>query len=257
MCYDIKASLESQLKRARSLGDSAAIEEIEENLAPFTDLPLYHANGFQTPELLIYTDEDPFFPCIAKWGLVPFWAKDFEDFNKINKKTLNARSETMFAKPSYRESAKNKRCIIYVDGFYEHHHYKKNTYPYYIFRKDGEPMALAGLWSEWKEPERNYSHITFTIVTTKGNALLTRIHNNPKLSFGPRMPFILDNASEEKWLSSISEDDVKEDLKELVSSYPDELLDSHTVAKIRGKNATGNKEEASKEYYYPELITLF
>lgn len=257
MCYDIKASLESQLKRAIRKGDRGAIEEIQESLIPYTDLPLHHVTGFEHPELLIYTDEDPFYPIIASWGLVPHWANDMEDFKKISNQTLNARSETMFSKPSFRESAKSKRCIIYVDGFYEHHHLGKKTFPYYIFRKDGEPMALAGLWSEWKNPDNNAIYNTFTIVTTKANKLLASIHNNPKLSFGARMPFILDEETEDIWLSGYEDDNAKDQITEVVSSFPDEKLDSYTVAKIRGKNATGNNEEASKEFHYAELNTLF
>jgi len=57
--------------------------------------------------------------------------------------TLNAPSETMFEKNTYKQSAKNKRCVIYIDGFYEHHHFKGKTYPFSIYRSDGEPMAFA------------------------------------------------------------------------------------------------------------------
>ena len=59
MCYDIKTSLEAQLKRARRYKDQEAIEELEKKLAPYTDLPLFHVNGFQHPKVFIYTDLDP------------------------------------------------------------------------------------------------------------------------------------------------------------------------------------------------------
>ena len=61
MCYDIKASLEAQLNRARRNNDLQAIEEIRDKLIPFTDLPIYHASGFSYPELLIHTDRSPNF----------------------------------------------------------------------------------------------------------------------------------------------------------------------------------------------------
>ena len=74
-----------------------------------------------------------------------------------------------------------------MDGFYEHHHHKGKTYPYYIYRRDGNPMVLAGLYSDWADPETGELLTTFSIVTTAGNPMMARIHNNPKLA-GPRMP---------------------------------------------------------------------
>lgn len=145
MCYDIKASLESQLKRAKRKGDLIAVEEIIENLIPYTDLPIHHASGFSHPELLIYTDRQPEYPEVATWGLVPQWVDDEEQLKNFWNNTLNARGETIFDKPSFRDSAQHHRCIIYIDGFYEHHHFNNNTYPFYIYRKDKQPLAIAGL----------------------------------------------------------------------------------------------------------------
>ncbi|WP_370479741.1 SOS response-associated peptidase [Tamlana flava] len=255
MCYDIKANLETQLKRARQRGDASAVEEIMERLVPYTDLPIYHASGFSHPELLIYTDESPDFPSVATWGLVPHWVKDDEGVKKIWNNTLNARGETIFEKPSFRYAAEHNRCLIYLDGFYEHHHYGKNTYPYFIYRKDGKPIVLAGLWSEWRRGNGGIMN-TFTIVTTEGNPMMARIHNNPKLK-GPRMPLILTEEEEDKWLAPIDEDLDKEAVMELIRPFPEEELTSHTVAKLRGKEYLGNVEEISKEVIYPELNSLF
>jgi putative SOS response-associated peptidase YedK len=251
MCYDIKATLEAQLKRARYKGDLLAVEEIMDRLIPYTDLPLFHASGFSHPELLIYTDRQPDFPEVATWGLVPHWVKDEEQQKKIWNNTLNARGETIFEKPSFRESAKNNRCIIYVNGFYEHHHFNKNTYPYFIQRKDNNPMALAGLWTEWDNPSGGKMN-TFSIVTTEGNDMLTKIHNNPKLK-GPRMPLILLDDLEDEWLNPINDElDIKT-IQSLIQSYPDEELKAHTVKKLRGKEYVGNIEEISDEINYEEL----
>ncbi len=181
MCYDIKASLEAQLSRARRRNDQQAVEEIIEKLVPLTDLPIYHSSGFSHPEILIYTDRSPIFPEVATWGLVPHWVKSEADLKKQWNNTLNARGETIFEKSAFRTSAKNNRCIIYVDGFYEHHHYKGKTYPFYIYRKDKEPMALAGLWSEWKNPDSGGILNTFSIVTTNGNSFVGENTQQPKV----------------------------------------------------------------------------
>jgi putative SOS response-associated peptidase YedK len=248
MCYDIKASLESQLKRAIRKGDLQAIEEIRERLVPLTDLPLFHASGFTHPELLIYTGESPVFPEVATWGLIPHWVSNQEQKNKIWNNTLNARGETIFDKPSFREAAKSNHCIIYVDGFYEHHHFGGKTYPFYIARKNMQPLALAGLYNVWKNPNQGGTFNTFSIVTTKGNYLLSKIHNNPKLK-EPRMPLILNETSEDLWLESYS----KESIKKLIKSFPSEELIYHTVRSLRGKDYIGNVEGVSKAFIYEEL----
>lgn len=249
MCYDIKASYEAQLKHARHKGDLKAVEEILERLIPLTDLPIHHASGFSHPELLIYTDRSPDFPEVATWGLVPHWVKDEEQLKKSWNNTLNARGETIFEKPSFRESALHHRCILYVDGFYEHHHFKKNTYPFFISKKDNNPMALACLYSEWKNPNGQNKMNTFSIVTTKGNSLLAKIHNNPKLK-GPRMPLILSDGLADKWLNDELDE---EQIQALIQSYPEDELKAHTVAKLRGKAYPGNVEGVSEEVVYEEL----
>ena len=99
MCYDVKTSLEAQLKRAKRNQDLKAIEEIVEKLGPLTDLPLHHASGFSHPEVLIYTNQDRFYPIVATWGLIPHWVNNVDQQKKIWNSTLNARVETIFEKP--------------------------------------------------------------------------------------------------------------------------------------------------------------
>ncbi|WP_299431613.1 SOS response-associated peptidase [uncultured Aquimarina sp.] len=252
MCYDVKSSLRSQLKRAKHYGDESKIREIEEKLIPHTDLPIFHRQGHSHPKLLIYTNEDPETPVVSQWGLVPFWVKDNTQRKSISKNTLNARGETIFEKASFRDSANKKRCLIYVDGFYEHHHYKGKPYPFLIHRKDNEPIIFAGLWSEWVDKETGEMFNTFSIVTTEGNALLSKIHNNPKLK-GPRMPVILPDELADKWLLPNSEELDKQVLEDLIKPYPEEELTAYTVDRLRGKSYMGNVEEISNEVVYEEL----
>ncbi|WP_163518259.1 SOS response-associated peptidase [Gelidibacter japonicus] len=169
MCYDIKATIETQLKRAQRKGDAQAVDEIMETLIPLTHLPIYHSSGFSRPELLIYTDRSPDFPEVAKWGLVPHWVRKKADMKKQWNNTLNARGETIFKLNSFRKAANESRCLIYIDGLYEHHNFEKQTYPFYIFNKDHSPIILAGLFNEWINPETMGKLLTFSIVTTTGN----------------------------------------------------------------------------------------
>ena len=204
--------------------------------------------------MFIYTDIEPKIPSVATWGLIPHWVKDESQKKKLWNKTLNARGETIFEKPSFRYSARNKRAILYVDGFYEHHHFGGKTYPFYISRKDGQPMAFAALWSDWQDPETGEWTQSFTIVTAEGNSMMAKIHNNPKL-IGPRMPLILPEELEEAWLQPINDElDIKA-IQELIRSYPDEELQAHTVAKLRGKEYKGNVPEITEEVNY-DLIDV-
>ncbi len=247
MCYDVQAQTETQLKRAERSGDKDAVREIREKLLPQTSLPLFHTQGFQHPKLLVYTEDNPLFPKVSQWGLVPFWAKEKKD---IWNKTLNARGETLFDKPSFRTAAKNSRCIIPVDGFYEHHHQSKQAYPYYIYRKDGKPITLAGLCSNWTDKETGEILNTFTIVTTKGNKMLSVIHNNPKMN-GPRMPVILSEKNIPYWLEHYEEELVQDAVENLIQPFADGTLQAHTVAPLRGKLAVGNIPEVVQEVDYP------
>jgi putative SOS response-associated peptidase YedK len=254
MCYDIKTSFETQLKRARRFNDEEVIREIEEKLLPYLDHSLYHASGYSHPSLLIYTNDSPHIPIQASWGLVPHWVKDNIQRKKIWNNTLNARGETIFEKPSFRESARYKRCLIYVDGFYEHHHFKGKTYPFFIKKKNNEPVILAGLWSDWVDVDTGEIQNTFSIVTTKGNNLLKKIHNNPKLA-EPRMPLILPEEIAENWIIANLNDGVAiESMQKLIQPFPDGELESYTVSRLRGKQYLGNVEETSKPFRYEDLI---
>lgn len=252
MCYDIKASLEAQLLKARRKGDEQAVKEIMEKLIPLTDLPIYHASGFQHPKLLIYTGKSPDIPIVANWGLIPHWVSDKAQATKLWNNTLNARGETIFEKPAFREAAHHQRCLIYVDGFFEHHHFKKGTYPYFIHHKEDKPLILGGLFSEWLDEETGELLTTFTIVTTEGNELLSSIHNNPKQN-GPRMPLILTEELAARWLEPLNDELDVQLLKEQIQSFPAEELQAYTVQKLRGKAYLGNVASITEPVTYPEL----
>lgn len=77
-----------------------------------------------------------------KWGLVPRWAKD----PGIGNKLINARSETVTEKPSFREAFARRRCLVPADGFYEWTRQGDRKRPFYFHMRDGEPFAIAALW---------------------------------------------------------------------------------------------------------------
>lgn len=253
MCFTIKAVLRTQLKRAIHAGDEAWIKEIEERMRHHGIEDYYLKSGFEHPAVLIYTKEHPNDPILAYWGFVPEATKDKQHQMQIWNKTLNARGEDMFETWSYKKSAGTKRCLICVDGFFEHYHWKGKTYPHYIHSADNEPLTLAGLWSEWTDKETGETLKTFSIVTSEANALMAKIHNNPKLK-GPRMPLILPEDAIDEWLTAkVSNNADKQKILDLVKPYNEKELKAYTVEKITGKNALGNVPEATREKVYKEL----
>jgi putative SOS response-associated peptidase YedK len=252
MCYDIKASLKAQLKRAQQNGDDQAVREIMEKLVPHTDLPLHHASGFTHPRLLIYPAHSPCTPLIATWGLVPTWVKDEAQKNELWNNTLNARGETLFEKPAFRDAAIHQRCLVYLDGFYEHHHLNKQAYPFYVQRSDQAPFAVAGLWSTWQHPLTGIPLTTFTLVTRPANTLMAKIHNNSGEK-GPRMPLILEQDEEAQWLQPLVTENDRNQLEGLIQGEAMEKLIAHPVRALRGKAYRGNIPEISEEEVYPEL----
>ena len=162
------------------------------------------------------------------WGLVPVWAKDI----KIASKMINARSEGLLESSAFKGSFRKHRCIIPMDGFYEWKagdgsmltaKGKPAKQPYFIHRTDGEPLAVAGLWSAWRDksagPDAPWLH-TCTVITTSANATMEPVHN--------RMPVILPASQWSGWLDPANDNIV--DLRELLVPAPDSLLTMHPVS---------------------------
>lgn len=254
MCYSVVSVTRQLVKYAKHRSDDAVkIDELlrELELIVTSQYQFYLADGFAHPRLLVFTNKEPYKPQLFYWGLIPPWIKTKTDALKITNQTLNARAETIFEKPAFKSSAKNKRCIIYIDAFYEHHHFNNNTYPFHISEINDEPLILGGIWSEWANPETGEIIPTVSIVTTKANTLLKKIHNNPKQTEA-RMPLILKKEDQEKWLNSLSE----KELKDLLIPHDNLILKAHTVNKLKGKNSCGNSPLAEKPHQYQELKEL-
>ncbi len=153
-----------------------------------------------------------------KWGLVPSWAKDVS----IGAKLINARSETVEEKPSFREAFSRRRLLIPSDAFYEWERCANGRKQPYLFRmKDEQPFALAGLWERWKGVDGKILE-TCTILTTQANALLAKIHE--------RMPVVIRRDDFDLWLGN----DMRHQglRRELLRPYPAEEMTSHPVSTL-------------------------
>jgi putative SOS response-associated peptidase YedK len=122
-----------------------------------------------------------------RWGLVPRWAKD----PAVGSKMINARSEGITEKPSFRDAFRKRRCLVTADGFYEWRTEGKAKQPFAVCLAGSEPMALAGLWEGWRAPDGGILR-TCTIVTGEANAKLAPMHH--------RMPMILPREAWPLWL---------------------------------------------------------
>ncbi len=257
MCYTVEAGTLKKLKYAKHRGDAYEASRLEEQLEKLTESmpPQFHINGFAHPKLLVFTDKDPFMSQAFQWGLIPSWVKDQAGAKTIANQTLNARSETMFEKASFKASANNKRCLIYIDAFYEYHHIGKKTFPFRVVMKDGEPMVLAGLWNTWIDKSTGEEISSVSIVTTIGNAPMALIHNNPK-NEGARMPVILPKHTQDEWLVPVKTDLDKAKLMELVVPFQANEMNYYPVSKILGKEALGNVPEVEEMVEYDELVAM-
>ncbi len=164
-----------------------------------------------------------------QWGLLPMWAKD----RKVGQKMINARAETLAEKSAFKGVFKKHRCIIPMDGFYEWapgapdgpvtKAGKPIKRPQFIHRTDGEPLAVAGLWSAWRDrsdgPGGSWLH-TASVITTSANATMEPIHD--------RMPVILPKAMWHLWLDPNNQN--IDMLQRLLVPAPDDVLTMHEVS---------------------------
>ena len=157
------------------------------------------------------------------WGLIPSWAQD----KSIGSRLINARSETVTEKPSFRQAIRYRRCLVLASSFYEWKQDGKEKHPWYIRLKDGSPMVFAGLWETWKSPEGEVVE-SCTILTTASNRLVEPLHD--------RMPVILSPDEYRTWLERTTTDPTG--LKKMFQPYPADMMEMWAVS--QKVNSVGN-----------------
>ena len=164
------------------------------------------------------------------WGLIPSWAKD----PKIGSRMINARSETLSEKPSFRSAYKRRRCLILADGYYEWQTIpgEKAKQPIYVRLKSQNPFAFAGLWEEWKANYMENPLRSCTIITCSPNSYLKEYHH--------RMPVILPKDAYTQWLSPAEQP--KETLQPLLKPYPDDEIEAYPVSRFVNKPGNDSPE---------------
>lgn len=163
----------------------------------------------------VITSESPKGFSFFYWGITPEFGKN----RPVALKLINAKSETVHQKISFKSSFKQRRCLIPADGFYEWKRLgKKTKIPYRFTLKEGELFAFAGIWEEYESLNGEIQH-TFLVLTTTPNRLVSQVHE--------RMPVILTKEMEKKWLDKYSSED---ELLQMLQPYSEESMLSYTVS---------------------------
>jgi putative SOS response-associated peptidase YedK len=144
---------------------------------------------------------------LLTWGLVPSWAKD----PKMGMRMVNARAESLLDKPAFAKAALSRRCVVPADGWYEWQvspsakdtKGKPRKQPFYLHRADGDRIGFAGIYEFWRDPEAAQDDpaawiVSFTIVTTKAEEGLDRVHD--------RQPVVLERDTWRDWLDPATTD---------------------------------------------------
>jgi putative SOS response-associated peptidase YedK len=167
-----------------------------------------------------------------QWGLVPRWRRD----DRKGVAPINARAETLFEKPMFRNLTKARRCIVPASGFYEWQKRDGRKQPFYLTSDDGELWGFAGLY-DLTHDEENDAAGSFTIITTGANALVAPLHE--------RMPVILRREDEEEWVShDVSDPD---QIERLLRPYPADEMRLYPVS-----TAVNNTRHNGPELIAPE-----
>lgn len=209
-------------KKAKELaaryGRNLSVVEIAEKI--LKEQEQYRVNAFSFPYCPVITS-DPEIQSF-KWGLIPFWVKDQKQADEIKRMTLNARTDTIFQKPSFREPIRSKRCIVPSTGYFEWRHEGTRKIPYYIYVKDEPVFSMAGVYDSWLDKSTGEVISTFSIITTEANSLTDYIHNTKH-----RMPAILSQEDAEKWLDPKLG---KSDIEQLLLPFPADQMDAYIIS---------------------------
>jgi putative SOS response-associated peptidase YedK len=153
---------------------------------------------------------------LFEFGLIPPFMKDA----KKQASMINAKSETIADKPSYRAAFRKRRAVVPVTAFYEWQEViPKFKQPYAIRRRDGQPLLIAAIWEQWREPgTKDQARRSFSIVTTSANALMEQLHD--------RMPVILSEDVLPVWF-----DEEEGDYAALMRPCVPDLLEMYKVSR--------------------------
>lgn len=241
MCYTIEVYLSRKAIENRFSVDTSILNDF--------DFRYFYA-AFNNPFLPVVTQDNPGEVQLMQWGLIPHWTKDAEHAQKISRATYNARSETLHEKASFRLPFKSRRCWVIAHGFFEWQQINNQKLPYYIKLNNDAPFVFAGLYDFWVDKDTGEQLNTFSVITTRANPLMEKIHNTKK-----RMPVILDAKKEKRWIDPVLN---KEEAQALMLPFPEKEMIAHPVMRNINKAGTDHHSKATIEpVNHPTSGSLF
>jgi putative SOS response-associated peptidase YedK len=185
------------------------------NVAPTQPIPIVRLHEGQRQFALV------------RWGLIPAWVKDPKTFSLI----LQARSDSVVDKPSFKNAMKYRRCLIPADGFYDWNEATNPRKPYVVRPKHGGPIAFAGLWEAWVGPNGEEME-TAAVITADANRTLRPIHH--------RMPVVIPEQAFDLWLDCRNVDALT--AAALLTPAPEDLFEAYEISTAVNRVANDSPE---------------
>ena len=201
--------------------------------APEKSLPL-NWNIAPTNPIYIIRGMSPDLATVS-WGLIAPWLKTSVDAKNSQSRAINARSESIFEKPTFKDAFRTTRCLIPASGYYEWAtalgKYPPKQ-PFYICAKDHQQLPIAGIWSSWVGPSGEIIE-TASIITQEAQGQLGAIHS--------RMPVFMPKDRWQQWLDP-KENNVDRLKSIMVVEHPDLLVQARPVSHAVNSVARNGKE---------------
>jgi len=191
MCgrYSLSSDAYDNFLQLLGIADGGMAAPDRYNIAPMQPVPVVRLKGSDRDRVLIANQELPEREiALMQWGLVPAWAKEMPK----NRPLINARSETIADKPSFRGPFRRRKCLVPADGFYEWKRGRASPAPYHCCLPDRAPFAFAAIWDIWMGPHGEDWLESVSLVTKAATPLMTPVHH--------RSPVIVDPADYDLWL---------------------------------------------------------
>lgn len=267
MCYDI--SFRSNIKELSDYFPEIVFED--QQVLDFQ--PIAHLFGHTyggAPIIYNPQTDRKLHVKMMNWGCIPFFIKDLNSYTKQRATMINARSERILTDTkSYWYKIRNRRCLIPMNGFFEHRHFSYEEevmvrnkskvkqfdlkVPYYIWLKDQDMFYIPGLYSITEIADNETGEAlpisTFTLITRAANSIMKEIHNGGDNPF--RMPLLLSFADALTW---VQKDLSLEDYKRILDfEMPASNLGYHTVRSIRARKEPTPEELKTQEFKWDKL----
>src|SRR4051812_13536999 len=207
-----------RFSQERSTSELAEIFGAEDRV----DLPGQRFNVAPTDDAAVIVEREDRQRAVTafRWGLIPHWSESKDTGNRM----FNARSETIDRNPAFRYAFGRRRCLVPVDAFYEWQREGKIRKPFAITKPGGEPIALAGLWAGWRDPETGEVIRSFTILTTGPNEMMRPVHD--------RMPVVIPESAWDTWLDpTLTKPSDLRELRGLLEPAADDELRIYRVSR--------------------------